>query len=196
MKKTIIIILILICGYAQAQKSFNSGIKAGVSNTHLSSQAGLFDSGSDSYRSFPSKTSFYVGGFMDMNLTKIYTLTPELLYSNQGANYVFTPPAGVQTAGTINVSYLNLNIVNKFRFAENFYPYIGTSFDFVVDKNYNIDSETDIAFFIGAGLKFGKNFGIEARAKKGLFPVLDYSDGNHNNVVFQFGVTYAFDAKK
>lgn len=195
MKKLLLFVVIIYASNIEAQSSFNSGIKAGISNSHLSSQAGFFDNGTDDYRNFPSKTSFYVGGFIDLNLTKIYTLTPELLYSNQGSEYVFTPLTGVRTTGTINTSYLNFNIVNKFRFAKNFYPYIGTSFDFVVDKNYNIDSETDIAFFIGAGLKFGKNFGIEARAKKGLLPVLDYSDGNHNNVVFQFGVTYAFDSK-
>lgn len=195
MKKNLITAFLLICCFQiQAQSTFGTGVKAGVSNTHLSSEAGFFDDGSDTYRSFSSISSFYVGGFIDMNLTRIYTLSPELLYSNQGSEYVFAPN-GISKFGTIKVSYLNVNIVNKFRFAKNFYPYAGTSFDFAVDKNYNIDSEIDFGLFIGAGLKFSKNFGIEARAKKGLIPVLDYSDGNHNNVVFQFGATYTFDVK-
>ena len=197
MKKIIITSFVLICSLQiQAQATFNSGIKAGVSNTHFSSQAGFFDNGDDSYRTFSSQTSYYFGGFIDMNLSKVYTLSPELLYSNQGSEYIFAPDGGVKTSGTIKVSYLDLNIVNKFKFAENFYPYIGTSVDFLLDRNYDTDSQTDIGLFIGAGLKFGKNFGIEARAKKGLIPVLDYSDGNHNNVVFQFGATYTFDTKK
>lgn len=195
MKKIIITaFLSLYCFQIQAQSTFGSGVKAGVNSSHLSSEAGLFDNGDDTYRTFPSLTSFYVGGFIDMNLTKIYTLSPELLYSSQGSEYNFSPN-GISTSGTIKVSYLNLNIVNKFRFAQNFYPYVGTSFDVAVDKNYDIDSEIDLGLFIGAELKFGKNFGIEARAKKGLIPVLDYSDGNHNNVVFQFGATYTFDVK-
>lgn len=194
MKKIFVITFFAVFGITQAQSTFGSGVKAGVSNSHFSSETGFFDNGDDTYRNFPSLTSFYVGGFIDMNLTKFYTLSPELLYSNQGSEYVFTPN-GISTSGTIKVSYLNLNIVNKFRFAKNFYPYAGTSFDVVIDKNYNIDSEMDLGLFIGAGLKFGKNFGIEARAKKGLIPVLDYSDGNHNNVVFQFGATYTFDVK-
>ncbi|MFV8326576.1 hypothetical protein [Flavobacterium sp. ZS1P14] len=56
-------------------------------------------------------------------------------------------------------------------------------------------TKIDLGLFIEAELKFGKNFGIEARAKKGLIPVLDYSDRNHNNVIFQFGDTYTFDVK-
>ena len=196
MKKLIIPFLSLYCFQTQAQSTFAPGIKAGFNFAHLSSEAGFFDDGSDTYRNFSSLTSFYVGGFMDMNLTKVYILSPELLYSKQGSEYDFSPN-GISTSGTIKVSYLSLNIVNKFRITPNFYPYAGTSLDFVVDKNYqvDIDSEIDLGLFIGAGFKFNKNFGIEARAKKGLIPVLDYSDGNHNNVVFQFGATYTFDAK-
>lgn len=190
----IIAFLSIYCFHAQAQSTFAPGLKAGFNISHLSSEAGFFDDGSDSYRNFSSLTSFYVGGFFDLNLTKVYTLSPELLYSSQGSEYNFSPN-GVHTSGTIKVSYLSMNIVNKFRITPNFYPYAGTSFDFVVDKNYNVDSEIDFALFIGAGYKISKNFGIEARAKKGLIPVLDYSDGNHNNVVFQFGATYTFDVK-
>ncbi|MBC7844921.1 MAG: PorT family protein [Flavobacterium sp.] len=196
MKKLIFAILSIYCFQTQAQSSLSSGVKAGINISHLSSEAGFFDDGSDTYRNFSSLTSFYVGGFIDLNLTKIYTLSPELLYSSQGSEYNFSPN-GVSTSGTIKVSYLNMNIVNKFRINPSFYPYAGTSFDFVVEKNHevDIDSEIDFALFIGAGFKFNKNLGIEVRAKKGLIPVLDYSDGNHNNVVFQFGATYTFDAK-
>lgn len=195
MKKIVCIAFLLIyCFQTQAQSSLAPGVKAGVNISHLSSEAGFFDNGSDTYRNFSSLTSYYVGGFIDLNLTKFYTLSPELLYSSQGSEYNFSPN-GISTSGTIKVSYLGLNIVNKFRFAQNFYPYAGTSFDVEVDKNYNTDSEIDLGLFIGAQLKLGKNFGLEARAKKGLIPVLDYSDGNHNNVVFQFGATYTFDVK-
>ncbi len=190
----IIAFLSIYCFQTQAQSTFAPGLKAGVNVSHLSSEAGFFDDGSDTYRNFSSLTSFYVGGFFDLNLTKVYTLSPELLYSSQGSEYSFSPN-GIHASGTIKVSYLGVNIVNKFRITPNFYPYAGTSFDFVVDKNYNVDSEIDFALFMGAGFKFSKNFGIEARAKKGLIPVLDYSDGNHNNVVFQFGATYTFDVK-
>ncbi len=195
MKKIVCIAFLSIyCFQTQAQSTFAAGVKAGVNISHLSSEAGFFDDGSDTYRNFSSLTSFYAGGFFDLNLTKVYTLSPELLYSNQGSEYTFTPN-NIGNSGTIKVSYLNMNIVNKFRITPNFYPYAGTSFDFVLDKNYDVDSDIDFALFIGAGFKFNRNFGIEARAKKGLIPVLDYSDGNHNNVVFQFGATYTFDAK-
>jgi hypothetical protein len=86
---------------------------------------------------------------------------PEVRCSNQGLEYVFSPN-DIRTSGTIKISCHNLNIVNKFRFTQNFHPYAGTSFDVVVDKNYNIDSKIDLGLFSGAELKFGTNFGIEA----------------------------------
>lgn len=196
MKKLVFFFLSIYGLQTQAQSTFAPGVKAGINNSHLSSEAGFFDDGSDSYRNFSSLTSFYLGGFIDLNLAKFYTLSPELLYSNQGSDYNFSTN-GSSTSGTIKVSYLSMNIVNKFKITPNFYPYAGTSFDVLVDRNYqvDIDSEIDFALFIGAGYKFNKNFGIEARAKKGFMPVLDYSDGNHNNVVFQFGATYTFEVK-
>lgn len=177
-----------------AQVTIRPGVKAGLNLSNFSSEAGIFDNGNDNYRSFSPKTSYFLGGFFDLKLTKIYTLSPELLYSLQGSNYSYTGFNSTQMR-TINVSYLNLNVVNKFTFSKGFYPFVGTSFDFVLDKDYSIDSEFDIAFFIGAGVTFTKNIGIDARFQKGLVPVLDYHDGNHNNIFFQLGATYTFDVK-
>lgn len=195
MNRYFIVILFVSFGVINAQKSLRYSVKGGINISHLSTQEGFFGGGVDTnFREFPSKTSFYLGGFFDLKLSNLYTLSPELLLSNQGSEYIFTEN-NIRRTGTINVSYLNLNIVNKFKFTEDFYPYVGTSFDFVVDKNYTIDSEIDFAFFIGAGINLSKNFGMEARIKKGIIPVLDYSNGNHDNVIIQLGGTYSFDVK-
>ncbi len=143
MKKIVCIAFLSIyCFQTQAQSTFAAGVKAGVNISHLSSEAGFFDDGSDTYRNFSSLTSFYAGGFFDLNLTKVYTLSPELLYSNQGSEYTFTPN-NIGNSGTIKVSYLNMNIVNKFRITPNFYPYAGTSFDFRKLKRVGLDFMTD-----------------------------------------------------
>ena len=62
-------------------------------------------------------------------------------------------------------------------------------------KNFDNDANVDLAFFLGAGYDITPNFGVEARIKKGIVPVLDYSDGNHTNVVFSVGAFYKFDVK-
>jgi hypothetical protein len=47
---------------------------------------------------------------------------------------------------------------------------------------------------LGAGISLTPNFGIEARVKKGIIPVVDYNE-SHTNVVFSLGGTYTFDLK-
>ena len=94
----------------------------------------------------------------------------------------------------LEVSYLVVGIANKFTFNK-FNVHVGPTIDFLVDENFSTDADVDLAFFLGAGYDITPNFGIEARIKKGIIPVLDYSDGNHTNVVYSVGAFYKFDVK-
>ena len=81
------------------------------------------------------------------------------------------------------------------RFTGNHIITICIEFDKILENNFVVDSDVDLAFFLGAGYNFNKNFGIEIRAKKGIIPVLDFSESSHTNVVFSLGATYTFDTK-
>lgn len=94
----------------------------------------------------------------------------------------------------MDVAYLSLKMLNKFTFSDKFNVHVGPTIDFVVDNNFDTNSDVDLAFILGAGYNFNSNFGIEARVKKGIVPVID-TDVNHTNVVFQLGATYTFDVK-
>lgn len=197
MKKFFVAALFCLFGLTQmnAQVTFRPGIRGGLNFSH-------FTKGDNHYyydnngnyiserRDFSSKTDFYVSFYGELKLSKVYTLQPEIGYSAQGAVYNYSDG----TEKTLNVSYLSLGVANKFTF-DKFNFHVGPTMDFVVDDNFNTDSEVDLAFFLGAGYNFTKNFGIEARIKKGIIPVLDFSDSNHTNVVFQTGITYTFDVK-
>jgi hypothetical protein len=194
MKKILIIALLGFYGMTQAQVTFKPGVRAGINLTHFTKGDNENYSSSfytDQRRDFSSKTDFYLGFYGALRLTKYYTLQPEVDYSRQGAN--FSDVTGYKTR--LDVSYLSVAVANKFTFTDKFNVHLGPTIDFQVDNNFNTDSEVDLAFFLGAGYNFTKNFGIEARVKKGIIPVLDYSDGNHTNVVFSFGATYTFDLK-
>jgi hypothetical protein len=119
----------------------------------------------------------------------MYTLQPEIDYSRQGAK-IDAPGANED----LEVSYLSIAVVNKFTFNK-FNVHLGPTIDFLVEDNFNTDSDIDLAFQLGAGYDITKNFGVEARVKKGIIPVLDFSDSNHTNVVFSVGATYTFDVK-
>jgi hypothetical protein len=94
----------------------------------------------------------------------------------------------------MNVNYLSFEVLNKFSFSNQFNIHFGPTLDFVVSKNFSTESDADLAFVLGAGYKFTPNFGIEARVKKGIVPVL-YDGMDHTNVVFSIGGTYTFDIK-
>lgn len=207
MKKSIIVVLLCFFGMAQmnAQVTFRPGIKGGVNFSHFT-QTERTD------EKFTSKTDFYAGVFGALKLTKIYTLQPELVYSRQGAKREYFDVNNIRREETLDVSYLSIAVANKFTF-KNFNFQVGPAIDIKVNDsqkdivsndgeeyyefNYNPYSGIDIAFFAGVGYDFTKNFGLEARIKKGIVPVNDTwdSEDNYTNVVFQVGATYTFDIK-
>lgn len=199
MKKTIIAAVLCFLGFAQsnAQVSFKPGLRGGVNFAHFTTgdsfNSYYYDSNGNyvstsSRADYNAKTDFYVGFYGALHLSKYYTLQPEVDYSRQGTKIG-------NSSQTLDISYLSVNVVNKFTFNDKFNVHLGPTIDFVVDKNFDADSEVDLAFLLGAGYNFTNNFGLEARIKKGIIPVLDFSSSNHTNVVISLGATYTFDLK-
>ncbi len=196
MKKLFIVAVLCFFGLTQsnAQVTFKPGLRGGVNFAHFTkgdTYSYYNGSGYTSTRAdYKAKTDFYLGFYGALHLTKYYTLQPEVDYSRQGTK------SGTSSE-TADVSYLSVAVVNKFTFTDKFNIHLGPTIDFVVDHSNNInpDSDVDLAFQLGVGYNVTKNFGIEARIKKGIIPVLDYSSSNHTNVVFSVGGTYTFDLK-
>ena len=208
MKKILIITALTFFGMTQAHVTFKPGLRGGVNFSHFTkgddSNNYYYDNNGNYVSSpngdkFESKTDFYLGFYGALRLTKYYTLQPEVDYSRQGSVYKNNNGSNEQ----LDVSYLSIAIANKFTFSDKFNVHLGPTIDFVVDDNFDTDNEVDLAFFLGAGYNFTKNFGIEARVKKGIIPVIDryYTGFNndysstHSNVVFSIGATYTFDLK-
>jgi hypothetical protein len=197
--KGIVIILFAFFGIAQAQAqvTFRPGLRGGANFSH-------FTKGNDYYYdpydpsnnnnsngiNYDNKTDFYVGFYGALKLSKYYTLQPEIDYSSQGSNYSSSTNKNIN----LDVDYLSFEMLNKFTFSDKFNVHFGPTLDFVTSKNFDTDANFDMAFVLGMGLNFTPNFGIEARVKKGIIPILDFND-NHTNVVFSLGGTYTFDLK-
>lgn len=196
-KQTLLFVLVSLFGLSamQAQVTFRPGIKGGLNSSR-------FTQTEDPNEKFSAKTDYYVGIFGALKTSKIYTLNPELMYTRQGAKYEYIDQDGIRRNEEIDASYVSLAIANKFTFHK-FNVHLGSTIDVKVndtkkilgDTSYN-DNENngiDFAFFAGVGYDFTKNFGIEARVKKGTIPV----DGNwdYTNILFQVGATYTFDVK-
>ena len=208
MKKIFIAALITFFVFTQteAQVTFKPTLRAGANFSHFTkgdnydyydNDGNLIDS-----PTYKSKTDFYVGFAGTLHLTKYYTLQPELDYSRQGSKYTYYDTnLSRNRTQQLDVSYLSIAFVNKFTFNDKFNVHLGPAIDFVVDKSNNFSpTDIDLAFVAGLGYNITKNFGIEARVKKGIIPVNDdywddNTDSNHTNVVFSVGAYYSFDIK-
>lgn len=195
--KGVFILLFIFFGMfnSQAQVTFKPGFRAGANFSHFT-EGDYYDydyeNSSDARRvdEYSSITNFYIGFYGALKLAKHYTLQPEINYSAQGSDY---RAPGISEK--FKVDYLCLQVMNKFTFAERFNIHLGPTIEFVVNKDFNVESDVDLAFVLGTGINVTPNFGIELRVKKGIIPVIDFFDNSHTNVVFSVGGTYTFDVK-
>lgn len=169
------------------------GLRAGLNLTKLTQT------------DFDYTTDFYVGGFMAVKFTRLYTFQPEITYSRQGAKgtgTIFNNDAQVFERGdyNINIDYLSLAIVNRFTFNDQLDLHFGPTMDFQTDANTTTNSDVDLAFIAGLGYTLPMGLTIEARVKKGIIDVLESDNFNNfssvsdynTNLVFQFGLSYSF----
>ena len=199
MKKITVIVFVLFASIMNAQVTFKPGLRAGASFSTFSNTRSDY------------KTDFYVGGFGEIKLTKIYTLQPEITYSQQGADNVktfvsYNNGQDVIESRNLEIDYLSIAMINKFTFNGGFQVQVGPTLDFRLQDNLLYEkSDVDLAFVMGLAYRLPSGLTFEARFKKGLVDVLDsdtYASSQNNddywladyntNVSFQLGISYPF----
>lgn len=180
----------------QAQASFKPGLRGGLNISKLTQTESSF------------KADFYIGGYGALKLGKLYTLQPEITYTNQGGNNIEIQNYNHETNQTtvknesITISYVSVGIINKFNFNDQVNFHLGPLFDIQTGRNIYSNSEVDLAFTAGLGYNVTNNLAVEGRIKKGLIDVLDsfYTSSNspfmgsyNTNFLFQLGLSYTFD---
>jgi len=201
--KKIFFALFFIAGFSQlnAQVTFKPGIRGGLNLSSITQSRGDF------------KPDFYLGGLGEIKLTKRYALQPEIIYSRQGANkitteyYDYNTGYYVDNQKDVELNYISLAVINKFYIVEGFHALVGPTLDFLIDDNLVYrETDVDLGINLGFGYTTPSGFTFEARFKKGIVDVLEseyYQSGSdelfgdyNTNILFQFGVSYAFDLKK
>lgn len=201
MKKIIFLFIILISSLSFAQVTFTPGIRGGANFAKFTeNDGGLYNwfEASDEYWANEEKVKtsyiadFYVGVFGNIRISKLYALQPEINYSRQGS-IMKTSTQEVKS----ELSYLSLQAVNKFYF-HNLNLHAGLSIDILIsDKNFDpYKKNTDLGVLVGLGYDITKNFGIEARFKKGLISQIKTTSEDQTNLLFQTGIYYTFNTKK
>lgn len=201
-KLAIAVLIFFAFAKTQAQVNFKPGLRAGLSLSTISEMHAAY------------RPDFYIGGLGEINITKRYTLQPEINYNRQGSNNVsrnYTDPdTGTEKviSQDLKLDYLSLSIMNKFTFGPGFQIQFGPALDILLNDNLAFRKEqNDLAFVTGIAYRMPSGLTFEFRFKKGLLDVLD-SDYYHNNsnnhylfgdyntnINFQMGISYSFETK-
>jgi hypothetical protein len=183
MKKRLLTALAVISlSFTQAQE-VKFGTKVGL---NISNLAGDISDANN-------KIGFHIGGFAEIELSDMFSLQPEILYSTQGTkseqNFYF-PSGGLNIDLTQKLSYLNIPIMAKLYLVENFYIEVGPQIGFLltaeqigeasgsiygqpytssetIDNKDSLNS-TDYGLNMGLGIKLSERFGAGVRYSLGL----------------------------
>lgn len=199
MKKQLLSVCIVLgtMAFAQSTDGPRFGIKAGG---NLSSFTG-----GDS----KSKIGFYAGAFVNVPISDVFSLQPEIVYSQQGAKVKGDYEMATYTIKNMqqNFSYINVPVMLQYNATPEFYLEAGPEFGLLVNaqakgdingqtyKGNNKDAMKTFNFGVGIGLgyKFTPNLGVNARYIAGITKILknDFGDSS-KNTNFQLGVNYYF----
>ena len=212
MKKIAFLIIIAVCGLSQVHAQ-NFGVKAGYNYSTFSGET-------SSISTIEGLSGFYIGGLVELPISNMLSIQPELIFSRQGVDLrQGLKNFSIRTdTSEIRLDYLNIPVMAKVNFGPIFLEG-GVQFGFLVNKpkvdSYiaNVylrnlldkDSYNSFDFGVGAGLgvKLNQHFFVETRYTYSLTNVFDpndkhfksslISDGdNFKNSVFSIGLGMKF----
>lgn len=212
MKKIAFLIIIAVCGLSQVRAQ-NFGVKAGYNYSTLSGET-------SSISTIEGLSGFYIGGLVELPISDVLSIQPELIFSRQGVDLrQGLKNLSIRTdTSEIRLDYLNIPVMAKVNLGRLFLEG-GVQFGFLVSKpkvnSYysNVylrnlldkDSYNSFDFGVGAGLgvKLNQRFFVETRYTYSLTNVFDpndrhfkgslISDGdNFKNSVFSIGLGMKF----
>ena len=212
MKKIAFLIIIAVYGLSQVHAQ-NFGVKAGYNYSTLSGET-------SSISTIEGLSGFYIGGLVELPISNMLSIQPELIFSRQGVDLrQGLKNLSIRTdTSEIRLDYLNIPVMAKVNLGPIFLEG-GVQFGFLVSKpkvdSYiaNVylrnlldkDSYNFFDFGVGAGLgvKLNQHFFVETRYTYSLTHVFDpndkhfksslISDGdNFKNSVFSIGLGMKF----
>ena len=212
MRKIALLIIIAVCGLSQVRAQ-NFGVKAGYNYSTFSGET-------SSISTIEGLSGFYIGGLVELPISNMLSIQPELIFSRQGVDLrQGLKNFSIRTdTSEIRLDYLNIPVMAKVNLGPIFLEG-GVQFGFLVNKpkvdSYiaNVylrnlldkDSYNSFDFGVGAGLgvKLNQHFFVETRYTYSLTNVFDpndkhfksslISDGdNFKNSVFSIGLGMKF----
>lgn len=198
MKKIILSAAVLLAiSFSAKAQDIKYGVKAGLNLATLTG-----DVPSD----VTTRTSFHAGAVVEFKIAKNFSIQPELLYSEQGAEYK-TVEEGMLVNAKFKFSYINLPVLAKYYIIEGLSIEAGPQIGFRTSAKVEAeipgigsgeidfkDSTEAIDFALVGGVAYDLPVGVffQARYNAGLSKINNDGDGSIKNGVFQFSVGYKF----
>lgn len=179
MKRILMVVLVTFFTLNSYSQGLDFGFKAGVN----------FATINDASVSLDNRTGFHAGLFLALKFNDKFALQPEMLYSQQGADF---------DLGKFNLDYVNFPIVMKYYLINGLNVQVGPQFGFVVNDEISFagiagDAEAekfDVGGLVGAGVDLPFGLRIDARYNFGFSNVSKDADGK--NSVFSLALGYSF----
>ena len=172
MKKLLLFIAVAILTISTAQsQELRIGAKAGVNFASV---------GGDFTDNYDGRTSFHIGGLVEIPISEKFSIQPELLYSGQGAKSEYDNSFGdslVIGKEKLKLDYINIPIMAKYYIIEGLSVEAGPQFGILVSaKNEyeesgfrgEISGEEDVKEFYNT-LDIGFGLGTSYRLNNGVF---------------------------
>ena len=180
-----LITALLLSGAVSAQH-VNYGIKGGLNGYKVN-----FENNAK----MDTRLGYHLGFFGHIHLSQRFGLQPELLYSNQGAN--FEVDGG---NNDLSLGYINVPVLFQYMFDNGFRLQAGPQLGLLLHaKAGENDAKNDfntpeIGLSVGTSYVHPPTgFGVDLRYNHGLSNILDDSAVKATNRGFQFGVFYLFN---
>ncbi|MBK6935845.1 MAG: PorT family protein [Chitinophagaceae bacterium] len=197
MKKILLSVAVLMSAYIISEAQVSFGAKAGL---NLYKFGGTDGSDLDFQK---SKFSFHAGGFVNIPISSMFSVQPEVLYSGQGTKQ---EDNGDQMLW--NLDYINVPLMLRYNNPVGFYAETGPEAGFLISAKVKVKAEgTDatedikdqmkgfnFSWGTGVGYITKSGFGIGARYNIGLVSIVDNSDVDVKNSGVQVSFIYRFSA--
>jgi hypothetical protein len=168
--------------FAQEKPVF--GIKGGLNIATFNPE------GNENY---DSKFGVHLGALAHIHLAKQWALQPELVFSQQGAEFSAVIGSGERVETEFKANYINLPVMIQYMFDNGFRLETGPQLGVLVSDE-ELLKKTDISWGFGLSYLTYSGLGVGARYNLGLSNINDFIPENKlKNSVFQLGVFYMLD---
>lgn len=211
MNKTYIILILLANMLTVKAQDVKFGLKGGVNFSNISISGGNSVTNPDT----TTRTSFHLGGLVEVKLADKFALQPEIQYSSVGYKFALTGiEQGISYRGDVvdKIDYLSIPVLVKYFAAEGFSLDFGPQVGFLISHKADIkvnvlgNSSTQTVDLADESekIEFGLNFGATYKFKNNLFLSGRYNLGLSNiqkestdgekilNRTFQLSLGYIF----